>query len=87
MALPEEFAFFFLLEGTAFLALLGLLALGSWEAPMDGAAIFELDLALLDPRFLDFEFGQSRLRVAPRSARPKPAQKPQPTAPSAARRA
>ena len=58
MTLPEEFAFFLLLEGAALTLLLGLLALGSREAVMDRAAIFEFDLALLDPRFLDLEFGQ-----------------------------
>jgi hypothetical protein len=31
---------------------------------MDGAAIFELDLALLDPGLLDLKFGESRLRGA-----------------------
>jgi hypothetical protein len=31
------------------------------QAPMIGAAIFELDLALLDPGFLDFELSQDRL--------------------------
>ena len=31
------------------------------HAPMIGAAIFELDLALLDPRFLDLELSQDRL--------------------------
>ena len=31
---------------------------------MDGAAIFELDLALLDPGFLDLELGKRRPRVA-----------------------
>jgi hypothetical protein len=31
------------------------------QAPMIGAAIFELDLALLDPGLLDFELGQDRL--------------------------
>jgi hypothetical protein len=57
--LPEEFAFFLLLEGTALALFPGLLALGSWEATMDGAAIFELDLALLDLGFLDLEFGRA----------------------------
>ena len=45
VALPEEFAFLLFLQGTAFLALLGRLALGLGEAPMDGAAIFELDFS------------------------------------------
>src|SRR5262245_4255195 len=59
VALPEEFAFVLLLGGTArALFVLGLLALGLWEAIMDRAAIFEFDLALLDSRFLDFEFGE-----------------------------
>ena len=31
---------------------------------MDGAAIFELDLALLDLGFLDLEFGEGRFRGA-----------------------
>ena len=30
-------------------------------APMRGAAIFELDLAFLDPRFLNLELSQDRL--------------------------
>ncbi len=62
MTLPEELALFFLIEGTAFPALFGRLALLLGETPMHGTAIFELDLALLDPRFLDFEFGQSHIR-------------------------
>ena len=65
MALPEELAFFLLLAGTAPLALfLGLLALGPREAVMDGAAILELDLALLNLGLLDLEFGESRPRRA-----------------------
>jgi hypothetical protein len=63
VALTEEFALFLLLGGTALALFLGVLALGFWEAVMDRAAIFELDLALLDPRFLDFEFGEGA-RVA-----------------------
>jgi hypothetical protein len=31
------------------------------HAPMIGAAIFELDLAFLDPRLLNLEFGEGRL--------------------------
>jgi hypothetical protein len=64
VALTEEFAFFLLLGSTALVLVVpGVLALGLWEAVVDGAAIFELDLALLDSRFLDFEFSQ-RPRVA-----------------------
>jgi hypothetical protein len=43
--------------------LAGIFSLSPGEAPMDGAAIFELLLALLDGWFLDLEFGESRLTV------------------------
>ena len=67
VALPEELAFFLLLERSFLVVvLLGLFPFGLGKAPMDGAAIFELDLALLDLGFLDFEFGQSRLGGADR---------------------
>ena len=42
---------------------LGFLALAPKKAPMDGAAIFDFDLALLDRRFLDFELGDRRFVV------------------------
>ena len=42
---------------------LGFLALAPKKAPMDGAAIFDFDLALLDGRFLDFELGDRRFVV------------------------
>ena len=65
----------------AFLVLFGALPgsrfFAAGEAPMIGAAIFELDLALLDPGFLDFELGEDRLgagQCQPAVARRKPPQ-------------
>ena len=61
MALPEELAFFLLLERSFFVAvLLGLFPFGLGKARMDGAAIFELGLALLDLKFLNLELGKGR---------------------------
>jgi len=36
---------------------------------MISAAIFELDLTLLDPGFLDFELGQDRIRASQKPKR------------------
>ena len=70
MALPEELAFFFLLDVTVLVGFVaGVLALLFGEAVVDGAAIFELDLALLDPGFLDFELSQDRLGAGQRQPR------------------
>jgi len=55
---------FFLSRGSVILLLAGILSFSLGEAPMDGAAIFELLLALLDGGFLDFEFGESRFAGA-----------------------
>ena len=57
MTLPEEFAFLFLLQRALFL-----LSFGPLEAIMDGAAILDLDLALFNLGFLNFELGERRLR-------------------------
>ena len=55
---------FFLGRGSLILFLAGVFSFSLGEAPMDGAAIFELLLALLDGGFLDFEFGESRFAGA-----------------------
>jgi len=60
VTLPDELAFLFLFQGPAFPCLLGRLSLGPREAPMHGAAIFELGRTLLDSSLLDLEFSQSR---------------------------
>jgi hypothetical protein len=74
VALAEEFAFLLFVGDLARLFFFALFAGGVFlfslgEAPMYGAAIFELDLALLDLRFLDFELGQSPLGHADGEAR------------------
>jgi len=65
MALAQgSLLLFFLGRGSLILFLAGVFSFSLGEAPMDGAAIFELLLALLDGGFLDFEFGESRFAGA-----------------------
>ena len=63
VALAERPLFLVLLYGILLIpaAVGGVLFLLLGEAPMHGAAIFELLLALLDLGFLDFELGEGRL--------------------------
>ena len=62
MALADEFAFRFLLQGADDTPSTSCLFLTLGEAPVDGTAIVDLDLALFDLRFLNLELGKGRLR-------------------------
>jgi len=61
MALTQRNVSFFFLRRASLVVRSGFFLLGLGKAPVNGAAIFELDPPLLYVGFLDLELGQSRL--------------------------